>query len=78
MFHRHFQNIRFLQLGLLLRDEKPFRYSAFAVYSWSADETREDNTHIQPERSDHGFFELIQTVVYPLPSFPLNERLSEL
>lgn len=49
MFHRHLQNIRFLQFGL-----------------------------VQPERSDHGFFELIQTVVYPLPPLSLNERLSEL
>lgn len=50
-------------------------YRALAVCS---EETREDNTHVQPERSDHSFFELIQTVVYPLPPLSLNERLSEL
>lgn len=31
------------------------------------------DTHIQPERSDYGFLQLIQAVVYPLPPFPLDE-----
>lgn len=31
------------------------------------------DTHIQPERSDHSFLQLIQTVVYSLPPFPLDE-----
>lgn len=31
------------------------------------------DTHIQPERPDHSFLQLIQTVVYSLPSFPLDE-----
>lgn len=30
-------------------------------------------TYIQPERSDHSFLQLIQTVVYSLPAFPLDE-----
>lgn len=31
------------------------------------------DTHIQPEGSDHSFLKLIQTVVYSLPPFPLDE-----
>lgn len=31
------------------------------------------DTHIQLESSDHSFLQLIQTVVYPLPPFPLDE-----
>lgn len=31
------------------------------------------DTHIQLESSDHSFLQLIQTVVYPLSSFPLDE-----
>lgn len=33
---------------------------------------------IQPEGSDDGFLELIQAVVYPLSTFPLDERFSQL
>lgn len=39
---------------------------------------RREGSHIKPERSDHRLLQLIQTVVDPLPSFPLDERLPQL
>lgn len=35
-------------------------------------------THVKTERPDDRFFQLIQAVINPLPSFPLNERLAQL
>lgn len=68
----HLQDICLLQLGLLLRDgsrcEAGFQVGVKHARAWVG-----ADTHVQLESSDHGFLQLIQTVVDPLPPLPLDE-----
>lgn len=56
MFHRHLENISFLQFGLLLRDNTRQVLNSASIVNLAEEKDTCGGTHIKLKRSDHSFF----------------------